>query len=101
MLVVRDLDATVACIGLESDEPGTLRLRQYPAHELVAVLDEKAADQIADLERTFDLRWKADMRAIARWRSENPSARELIMPDHADLVVWLLDQLEAKEAAHG
>lgn len=98
MLVVRDLDETVACICVESDAPGTLRLREYPAIELTLVLDEKAADRIADLEFTFDLRWQADMRAIERWRAADPDRRMLVMPDHADLVVWLLERLEPATA---
>jgi hypothetical protein len=48
-------------------------------------------ERIADLERTFDLRWKADIRAIARWRAAAPG-RNLTMPDHADLCVWLLER---------
>lgn len=46
-----------------------------------------------ELQLTFELRWKADMRAITRWRDANPG-NELVLPDHADLVVWLLEQLE-------
>lgn len=46
-----------------------------------------------DLQATFDLRWKADMRAIKMWQAAHPG-NELVWPDHADLVVWLLEQLE-------
>jgi hypothetical protein len=53
-----------------------------------------AARQLADLEATFDLRWQADMRAIALWRAEAPG-RELKQPDHADMVIWLLSKLES------
>jgi hypothetical protein len=95
MLVVRDMGATVACIVIEGDGGGTVRLREFPAVELISILDEKAADQIADLEFTFDLRWKADMRAIERWQSENPEKRALTLPDHTDLCVWLLEKLDA------
>lgn len=49
----------------------------------------------ADYEATFELRHAADMRAIARWREAHPG-KELVMPDHADLCVWLLEQLEGK-----
>jgi len=49
------------------------------------------AEQIAAMERTFDLRWKADQRAIKRWQSEGPN-RDLTWPDDADMVVWLLDK---------
>lgn len=55
---------------------------------------QAAQDQQAEYERTFDLRWKADLRAIERWRQGDPS-RDFTMPDHADLCVWLLEQLEA------
>lgn len=94
MLVVRDLDESVACVVIESDT--VIGLREYPAIELVSVLDEKSAEQIAELERTFDLRWKADMRAIKRWRKDDPHRRKLVLPDHADLVVWLMEMLDGR-----
>lgn len=52
-------------------------------------------DRIDELERGFDLRWKADMRAIKRWQKAHPG-NDLCWPDHADLCVWLLEQLEKK-----
>ena len=60
--------------------------------DLEAKLEELAQNNM-ELEASFDLRHKADMRAIARWRAAAPG-RELILPDHADLCVWLLEQLE-------
>lgn len=48
-------------------------------------------EQLADHEHSFELRHKADMRAIERWRKAHPE-RELVMPDHADLCVWLLEE---------
>jgi hypothetical protein len=42
---------------------------------------------------SFDLRWAATMRAVARWREAHPG-NELVLPDHADLVVWLMDVLD-------
>ena len=50
--------------------------------------------EMADHETSFDLRHDADMRALARWRAANPG-NYLVMPDHADMVVWLLGQLDA------
>jgi hypothetical protein len=49
----------------------------------------EALDDLDHHYRSFDLRWSADVLAIARWRQAAPS-RELTWPDHADLVVWLL-----------
>jgi hypothetical protein len=51
-----------------------------------------ALAKIAELRAVGrDLRWKADMRAIERWRGGNPKKR-LVMPDHVDLCCWLLDE---------
>ncbi|MDE1149693.1 MAG: hypothetical protein PW843_24340 [Azospirillaceae bacterium] len=56
-------------------------------------LEAAAADEAAELKATFDLRWKADMRAIARWQAA--TGKTLTWPDHADLCVWLMEQLDA------
>jgi hypothetical protein len=58
----------------------------------MSAMAQAALDEIADQERSFDLRHSADMLAIARWR-QAASGRELKQPDHTDLCVWLLDQL--------
>ena len=47
----------------------------------------------AEMQRTFDIRWNADMRAIKRWQAAHPG-NDLTWPDHADLVVWLMEQLD-------
>ena len=47
-------------------------------------------------EASFDLRWKADMRGIKMWQKEKPKARKLVWPNHADLVCWLIEQLDKK-----
>ena len=57
-------------------------------------LMKEAADRIEELERSFHLRWKADRRATLRWQAANPG-NDLTWPDHADLVVWLMERLEA------
>lgn len=56
----------------------------------------KAEREVDEMKRTFGMRWKADMRAIKRWQSASPN-NYLEWPDHADLVVWLLEQLDAAE----
>lgn len=53
-----------------------------------------------ELRATFDMRWKADQRAIARWQAAAPEGedRSKTWPDHADMVVWLLERLDEAEA---
>ena len=62
-----------------------LECTEHPAHALRVERDE--------LRATFDLRWEADMRAIKMWQEAHPG-NELVWPDHADMVVWLLEQLD-------
>lgn len=93
MLVVRGLGETTACVLCEGDAGGTLRLREFKTDDLEQVLGTGDAQ-----DREFDLRWKADQRAIKRWQAAGPG-RDLTWPDHADLVVWLLERLEAAEKA--
>lgn len=62
------------------------------------------ADRIAELERenadfrqTFDFQWEANRRAIKLWQEAAPE-RDLTWPDHAKMVVWLLERIAALEA---
>ncbi len=65
-----------------------------PTHILAlrAALDAAERER-DDLQASFSLRWKADMRAIKRWQEKHPK-RDKVWPDHADLVVWLLEGWE-------
>ncbi len=54
-----------------------------------------ADEQVAEIQATFDLRWAADMRAIKRWQAA--TGRTLTWPDHSDLCVWLLQELDIAE----
>ena len=47
----------------------------------------------AELQFWFDMHQASDQMALAQWRAAHPMASELFIPDHADLVIWLLDQL--------
>ena len=101
-IAMRSAEA-VAAIGISATFP-TESLYELLLLGLQSAAKRAVAESCqehADLESIFDLRWKADQRAIARWRAENPDARKLVMPDHADLVVWLLEQLAATEARSG
>jgi hypothetical protein len=52
-----------------------------------------AIQEIEDNDASFEVRHGADMRAIDRWRLAHPG-NELRQPDHADLCVWLMSQIE-------
>lgn len=86
----------------EMPEPSLDVLKRVAARMRVnapdtAFLAEWAVERIEELEATFELRWKADMRAIKRWQEANPG-NDLTWPDHADMVVWMLDQMDARAA---
>jgi hypothetical protein len=51
--------------------------------------------EVEEMQASADLRWGADMRAIKRWQEAHPG-NERVWPDHADLCVWLMEQLEQK-----
>jgi hypothetical protein len=54
---------------------------------------ENLVDANKELEASFDLHWEADMRAIKKWQDE--TGKTLVWPDHADLYVWMMKQLDA------
>jgi hypothetical protein len=83
---VADTELTLAGIELikRNAPPGELT----PEH--VGAIVEAAEFALA-LSATFSLRYEADMRAVASWRAA--SGDSLTVPDHVDLVVWMLDVL--------
>jgi hypothetical protein len=54
---------------------------------------ERLREERDELQAVFDLRWEADMRAISKWRDAGPG-RELTLPDHVDLVIFLFEWVE-------
>ena len=56
------------------------------------------ADEAFELRDVFELRCKTDKRAIELWQAAHPG-NENVWPDRTDLVLWLLDQLDAKGGA--
>ncbi len=50
------------------------------------------AEEAKEHGASFDLRWNADQRAIKLW--QEATGRTLVWPDHADLCVWLLGELD-------
>jgi hypothetical protein len=53
----------------------------------------EVATERDELRAAFNLRWEADMRAIKRW--QEATGRDQTWPDHADMVVWLLNERDA------
>ena len=52
----------------------------------------RAEEEVASNDYLFEMRHSADMRAIKRWHDAGHP--QLLWPDHADLMVWLVEQLE-------
>lgn len=64
--------------------------------------DPEPAPEYADMASMaegFMLRWRADMRAIARWQLA--TGKTMTWPDHADLCVWLMERLDAQDLSAG
>jgi hypothetical protein len=57
---------------------------------------EKAEAENADLQVAFDLQWAADQRARELWCAAHPG-NDLVWPDRARLVLWLIERAEACE----
>ena len=70
-----------------------LRASQDEDSRAAAHIMEQQSEQITDLEVTLSMRWKADMQAINRWREAHPD-KEVVWPDHTDLLTWLLSTLD-------
>lgn len=86
--MVAERDATIATQAA--------RIEELEAHgKADEVLIGTIEDELTEMKATFDLRWKADQRAIKRWHDAGND--KAIWPDHADLMVWLLERLEAKD----
>lgn len=90
---VRAVDERVKEMVAKHDARVTELLR---ANNAMLERARKAERDAKELRRTFDLQRRAQMRAIERWQAEHPG-NDLTWPDHADMVVWLLEQLDAAE----
>src|SRR6266550_5677645 len=55
--------------------------------------------EIYELHEAINLRMDADRRAIKHWQEAHPGHDDE-WPDHADLCVWLMEQLDKLEAHH-
>jgi hypothetical protein len=59
---------------------------------------EADAARIAELEAVFETKWDAEQRAIKAWQEK--TGKNMTWPDHAKMVEWLLDELDAARAAY-
>lgn len=70
----------------------------HPAMQSYVALQQR----VAEGEALFDLRWRADQRAIKRWQEAHPErmaeSEGGMWPDHADMVVWLMERVAVLEA---
>jgi hypothetical protein len=57
-----------------------------------------AKEEAESLQATFDLEWKADQRTIKRWQEAHPG-NDLVWPDRANMVVWLMEHAKDAGAA--
>lgn len=113
---------TDACRARESSRAYDMLLGAFPEEcgsvsllSCVAVLLRKLAErgnqlsairqQLAEataerdeLQATFGLQWKADMRAIKLWQEAHPE-RKNIWPDRCNMVTWLMEQMDAADRA--
>jgi hypothetical protein len=81
-----------ACETAYPELAADIRLLPGVGVEAEAAAAEKA--RADDLQATFDLRWKADTRAIKAWQAAHPMS-ETAWPDHVDLVIWLAQRADA------
>jgi hypothetical protein len=90
---VQQLDLSCGhSLPMDEHEIGALRIESLKNRSPMMVdCGSCALADKTDLQRTFDLRWAADMRAIKRWQEAHPG-NDLVWPDRADLVVWLLER---------
>lgn len=54
---------------------------------------------MADMAAGLKLRWRADMRAIARWQAA--TGKVMTWPDCTDPCVWLMERLDAQDLSAG
>src|SRR5882762_6318521 len=77
-----------------------LRLGNAEAFGYFSSTDEKilreAADEIEQLNFTFDLQWEADQRAIKSCQAAHPG-NDHVWPDRCCMVIWLMEQLATAE----
>lgn len=57
---------------------------------------KELTEEIEGMRASWALRQDADDRAIRLWQAQDPKDREQWWPDHADLCVWLMGELNQR-----
>lgn len=76
-----------------TNEQHTIEQLQAMPHEQLAELAARLLAERDELQTSSDLRWNADQRARDRWKAAHPGQPQK-WPDHTDLCVWLMAELE-------
>jgi hypothetical protein len=84
---VIDLEFWAEADSVPADVRALLR---EAAHEI-----EELRSQADDNDKLLDRRWDADLRGAKKW--QEATGKTLTWPDHAELVTWLLEQLDEKQ----
>lgn len=92
--LVQCLEKERALLAVPLSQGAEARAAMAATDEAVKAMQER----IAELEGLFDRMWEADMRGIKLWREEDPEARDLIWPDRAALMKWLLEKFASHDA---
>lgn len=94
------------CVGRVGDmwspTPGSLWWGNYHAETADEVRDQairSMGKDVADHRAVIELTWTRMGEATARWRAEDPAARERVLPDLGDLLTWLMVDADRARAA--
>lgn len=102
------LDVSVFHRAAELWHPGAVMERPtIPAHRALPDIRHSIAvarhykdqifEHVFELQRIFDAQREADQRAIKLWRAVDPEKRQDIWPDRTGIVLWLLEELTARD----
>ncbi len=87
--------AVKRALAVRADLPAHDGVRQLLAAETLRA--DEAVRERDEIQAVFDRMYAANIRGIEAWQAKHPG-NDLVWPDHAKLVEWLLDQLsEAKK----
>ena len=95
------LEAALDAFHKDPENPDAAVLR-YKAIASKAIREQveirkEYESRISELEAVFDTKWDAEQRAIKAWQEK--TGKHMTWPDHAKMVEWLMDELDAARAA--